>query len=566
MNKNNLTKTLFFFFTFITIINNIFGRTIYVNQQVLSNQQDGNNWEHAYANLKTALFEAQYGDTIWVAKGTYFPVSNLRNDAFFIKNGISVFGGFNGTETVFEQRDIQLNRTILSGERGDTAILEDNHFHVVSMTNVDSTTTLDGFTITRGYADDGITASDEKNFLGGGLLLETTRDSFNTVPKILNCRFIKNTARRGGAIYCNGKEEEHRLVNPIIDNCLFQGNFARWAGGAISKKEGGDYFEIKNSIFLENVAGFNYGGAIHFCNSFGVNKITNCHFEKDSALISQGGAIFYEAQKKNSKLYLKNTQFLKNYTRRGGGAITLFFSDLRFCKPAPKHEVFINNCVFNQNSTSNTGGAINLSPFGSQFLIFINNTIFSNNYATFSGASIHSEILTDTVKIEVNKCKFINNGTRSIVDGNIYLRTTGSNASSYHQLILKNSLLANNNTGAYAAYNGQFDGKVTSEIINCTFYKNGLSPISKNWSADFDGITRYNNMKIVNSIFHEEPNIFNNNNPSMEEIFFNNNLDSLHLADYKIQNCWINVMPITNCDTACGKEFNFWRKSTICKP
>jgi len=52
----------------------------------------------------------------------------------------------------------------------------------------------------------------------------------------------------------------------------------------------------------------------------------------------------------------------------------------------------------------------------------------------------------------------------------------------------------------------------------------------------------------------------------MEEIFFNNNLDSLHLADYKFQNCWINAMPVTNCDTACGIDLIFGKNPLFTNP
>ena len=50
------------------------------------------------------------------------------------------------------------------------------------------------------------------------------------------------------------------------------------------------------------------------------------------------------------------------------------------------------------------------------------------------------------------------------------------------------------------------------------------------------------------------------------EIFFNNNLDSLHLADYKFENCWINAMPISNCDTTCGKNLIFGENPLFVNP
>ena len=84
---------------------------------------------------------------------------------FTLQNGLALYGGFDGSETLFSQRSYTTNVTILSGDisQNDTtsagivtdASLQngnDNTRHVVYASNSDSTAILDGFTVTAGRA------------------------------------------------------------------------------------------------------------------------------------------------------------------------------------------------------------------------------------------------------------------------------------------------------------------------------------------------------------------------------------------------------------------------------
>jgi len=91
--------------------------------QVISNAQvvyvdisatgldNGSSWANAYNELQDAIDTATAGDTIWVAEGIYFPTespdgstSNNRDKAFHLDKNVVIFGGFDGTETVYTQR------------------------------------------------------------------------------------------------------------------------------------------------------------------------------------------------------------------------------------------------------------------------------------------------------------------------------------------------------------------------------------------------------------------------------------------------------------------------------
>ncbi|MEL6944298.1 MAG: hypothetical protein AAFO82_16680, partial [Bacteroidota bacterium] len=81
-----------------------------------SGSNNGTSWANAYTDLGMALDNAEAGNELWVAAGTYTPMAN--DTAFFAIStaNLSLYGGFNGTETSLGDRDITANPTILSGD------------------------------------------------------------------------------------------------------------------------------------------------------------------------------------------------------------------------------------------------------------------------------------------------------------------------------------------------------------------------------------------------------------------------------------------------------------------
>ena len=63
-------------------------------------------------------------------------VSTEREKHFALKTGISVYGGFAGSDSSIEKRDIQANATILSGDLGTMDDSSDNSYHVFYHTSV----------------------------------------------------------------------------------------------------------------------------------------------------------------------------------------------------------------------------------------------------------------------------------------------------------------------------------------------------------------------------------------------------------------------------------------------
>ncbi|MCB0554005.1 MAG: hypothetical protein KDD02_10670 [Phaeodactylibacter sp.] len=241
---------------------------------------NGTSWETAMSSLKKATLQAKAGDQIWVAAGIYTPTTdNDRNVAFVIPNGVALYGGFNGTEATLEERNIQQNTTILSGEIGNPNDKNDNSYTVIYTKEASAATIIDGFVIESGsamgsadkgmpqrsgagwYNDGGQTASNPTiancifrghvAFEGGAIYNYANNGTCS--PSITNCKFINNKSYlNGGAIFNDGTTG---TCAPKITGCTFEGNTASYGAGILNKAESGKATPlIRNCHFVNNTA------------------------------------------------------------------------------------------------------------------------------------------------------------------------------------------------------------------------------------------------------------------------------------------------------------------------
>lgn len=197
---------------------------IYVRQGAMGN---GSSWSDATGDLALALNNANAGAQVWVANGTYKPTNSTdRSMSFQVKDGVRVYGNFNGTENSIEQRTTATTATILSGEIGQPG-QHDNVYNVVYLKNVSEKTVLDGFLITGGNAN-GQANESLNTRCGGGMFIDGENGS--SKPIISNCEFRNNLGRDGAAVYNNGRKGES---SPIFVNCIFKSNEAGLDGGAM---------------------------------------------------------------------------------------------------------------------------------------------------------------------------------------------------------------------------------------------------------------------------------------------------------------------------------------------
>jgi len=169
---------------------------LYVDKNAPGPTHDGLSWDTAFLTIPEAMAFASAGNEIWVAAETY-------DGSITVKSGVALYGGFDGTETLLEQRDWDVNVTILNGDGWRT---------VVTIPSGASTETrIDGFTVQNGAG-----------LIAGGIACQE-----NSSPVISHNRIVQNHVYDvGGGIYAID-------ASPTITYNLIDSNTAFYYGGGI---------------------------------------------------------------------------------------------------------------------------------------------------------------------------------------------------------------------------------------------------------------------------------------------------------------------------------------------
>jgi len=501
-------RTIFYLFALVIFAANLPAQSIFfVNQNVQGGLQNGSTWNDAYPDLQLAIAVANENDEIWVASGTYFPTASAdRSISFIMKQGVGMYGGFSGDEVSKQERDWELNKTILSGDIGIPNNGSDNTYHVLYCTGVDSTAVLDGFVITKAGAVGG--SDPYSNALGGGLYIEPSTAMLNTCPSIKNCTFTQNYAWQGAAIFCEWNYDIY-MVNPIIRNCQFRNNRALSFAGAIYKKGPSlpsSPFVVQDCNFTANSAGAE-GGAIFLTSLDGLAIIKGCVFERDSAIIG-GGISCGDFVNPNSSFHiiLDSCDFINNRSTEGGG---LFFIDQAFGTNFFKLDV--NHCHFEGNEAYNGyGGAFYCYGKSQKVQVTVNNSKVvgnktDNNSAIFASA--------DSLFFQLKNCQFLDNRGLGNNTPSVYSITIG--AFIFAQNEIENCLFANNYGGI--SIGSAENAKVVTRITNSSFYINSKEIVSNIWYPSHAGSNEYGNDCYISNCVFWEPGasigtLFNNRN------------------------------------------------------
>ncbi|MEZ4933813.1 MAG: hypothetical protein R2788_17040 [Saprospiraceae bacterium] len=493
-------------FAFLTVGQCLFFNTflsaqiIYVNQTAIGNA-DGSSWENAFTDLQDGLLQAQIGDSVWVATGTYFPTNtDNREVSFVLKNGVKLFGGFSGTEMSLGERDWLAYPTVLSGDIGTPGDSTDNTYTILYMEGVDSTTQADGVFFISATAD-GDGGADSPTTCGGAVYINGV--DAEAVPKIWNCNFERNYAKNdGGAVFVNGRA--NGSVAPQFYRCNFVGNKAGVAGGAIARI-GGSWTETKKDFWecnFESNTASQFGGAIYYLESERLDTIelTGCNFIGNKSGLKGGGLLFDGGRITGSSIILDGCLFEKNSFNLSGG-INFFNSNSQRIK-----YVMIRNCEFKDDLNSlieaadNTGGPTELSiestKFSNGYFSFRgdnNSTILNINHVEVSDGNSGTLWLAAFKEININDLKFI--GVQDGFGSNLIVLVNSGRVKCTNSLFVNNDVLANE--GIWLRNNLFGPYGVTDTLIGCVF-KNQV------FSNPVDGIALAN-LYIANSIIVDDP-------------------------------------------------------------
>jgi hypothetical protein len=318
-----------------------YATTWYVKQGA-SGAQSGVSWTDAFTDLQSALAAAGAGDTILVAKGTYHPSTtpttppsgNARDRTFLLPDGVKIFGGFAGTEAGLANR---ANDSLSLHVTNATVLSGDiNNTPADSSDDVFHVVTLVG---TSGHVLDGFTVT------------------------------------RGNA---DGNTEVS--VNGV--------QVRRYSGGGIYNDSASG--EFRNLIVANNIArSFNDelgGGAGMFNYRAGNVVVDKCVFVGNHAEHCNGGGM------KNMECspQISNSYFIGNSSNtddEGGGGIN----------NKTGADAVITNCVFEGNSTTNSGGGIYNDHSSPQ----LTNVIFRNNTAGSCGGGMDTDGNSDAILTDV---------------------------------------------------------------------------------------------------------------------------------------------------------------------
>lgn len=393
-------------------------------------KQDGTSWEDAYTDLQDGLDEAarrvllQGAEEVQVlvAQGKYRPrrshglKGNSRTFNFTLYNGVSIKGGFCGTDAYIQ--DLENYPSIMTGDLGPYRTY--HVLYVAEGRDLDLTAYMENMVIEGGQAN-GMNKSAPESF-GGGLYVERGNQ-----PLIVSCIFRNNEAvSGGGACFMTVSTQDlEGFINrdgltflnrngdiyiprgpvytdnlPLLYMCRFENNKAYKTGGGISVYNVEfDYENVFHNIILRyNTA--DYGGGISFinCKTSAPGHESPGYpwnyplliFENNKA-VRGGGGMYVRGDMKS---VFTRLLFKENTSEEYGGGILISGGD-----------VSLRNIVLVGNGSVIGGGLYLIAGrYVLRSLMFV-----KNKAAQTAGA-----LYTVSTKTTADRCYFRNNSTEGL--------------------------------------------------------------------------------------------------------------------------------------------------------
>jgi len=340
-------------------------------------------WQYDAFNAIQEGIDAVFADPgsgiVYVLEGNY--VENIT-----LTDGVDVLGYGAGVKTI-------------DGGGSDS---------VVTANNINSATTLEGFTLTNG------------DYIGGGGML-----NYNSSPVVTDCIFENNFAVWGGGMLNDG------YSSPTLNNCNFNGNHAFVDGGGMYNADHSSPV-LNTCTFHANTTDDDGGGMYN--EHYSSPVLNNCTIEDGSAAVDGGG--MYNDDLSAPELH---TCTIDDNTAGGdGGGIynndqssptldtsciikdndAIYGAGMYNYQSSP----FLTSCTFSNNVASNEGGGMYNNDYSSPTLI---GCPFNTNTATNRGGGMSNVNYSSPT---LTNCTFYGNTATTSHGGGMYNLTHSSPA------------------------------------------------------------------------------------------------------------------------------------------
>lgn len=333
---------------------------------------NGQSWPTAFDDLQAALAVAGAGHQIWVAQGTYHPVTpadsgnvsiSEKQATFELVSGATLLGGFETDACGGGARGSQ--PSILSGDLADNDAdsdedgindtgLDDNSHNVVTANSPAPGTLVDGFWIIGGVSEGSSVRSGAGLVQRGGDLA------------VSNMYFAGNHS----SLFGNGGALGVEQGNLQISDGLFEANTANGNGGALGLV-GPGRVDLRQVDFVNN-HGKGGGGALYWTGDVG-GRLYDVTFDDnqvstDGGGNGNGGGLYIDG----GTATLAHVEFLSNSATQLGGGMHVRTG-----------AVAVSHSVFYDNQADNAGGALSSAGFSDGLTLAY--TVLSRNSAVNGG-------------------------------------------------------------------------------------------------------------------------------------------------------------------------------------
>lgn len=404
------------------------GRIRYVKPQK-EGKGDGTSWDNAMDDIQNAindLAEKAPGEKgeVWVAAGTYVVKERILTDAsspvsLLMKNGISVYGAFNGTEKrrserIEESKNLKpwgwKQESIIRGagftgsddakwNNSDEAwnIQNSESYHVVWFAPLPEGEAftdevyLEGFTIEGGTYNGTSAATEYAPGCGAGVYINdpSARMRYCTV-RFCNSgmKESENIKPRGGGIYCKNGQTEGNLVydcsayqgggiyideagfitRSMVTNCSAYQGAGVYLKGDYTNPEKAYYQILATSVISNNTSTRN--GAVYLdghglvINNTIVNNYTNNTLDPADELSSNTGGVYIKEKGLLANNVIWNNSLLRH---KSGTSNSASMAQIYAAKPSEETVQFYNNAISDVNAAKWTStyqsGTISINTY-----------------------------------------------------------------------------------------------------------------------------------------------------------------------------------------------------------